>query len=28
VDFRYILWMMDEVDHADNLIAELELVRN
>ncbi|QYK00991.1 S46 family peptidase [Shewanella psychrotolerans] len=28
VDFRYILWMMDEVDHADNLIKELELVRN
>ncbi|QFU24460.1 S46 family peptidase [Shewanella eurypsychrophilus] len=28
VDFRYILWMMDEVDHADNLIAELDLVRN
>ena len=28
VDFRYILWMMDEVDNADNLIAELELVRN
>ncbi|QDF76566.1 MULTISPECIES: S46 family peptidase [Shewanella] len=28
VDFRYILWMMDEVDHADNLISELELVRN
>ncbi|RTR35066.1 S46 family peptidase [Shewanella atlantica] len=28
VDFRYILWMMDEVDHADNLLEELELVRN
>ncbi|MCG9697474.1 S46 family peptidase [Shewanella sp. Isolate11] len=28
VDFRYILWMMDEVDHADNLIQELDLVRN
>ncbi|MXR67750.1 S46 family peptidase [Shewanella sp. JBTF-M18] len=28
VDFRYILWMMDEVDHADNLISELDLVRN
>ncbi|QYJ86726.1 S46 family peptidase [Shewanella mesophila] len=28
VDFRYILWMMDEVDHADNLLKELELVRN
>ncbi|MBW8182659.1 S46 family peptidase [Shewanella nanhaiensis] len=28
VDIRYILWMMDEVDHADNLIEELELVRN
>jgi hypothetical protein len=28
VDFRYILWMMDEVDHADNLMKELELVRN
>ncbi|ABO25145.1 S46 family peptidase [Shewanella loihica] len=28
VDFRYILWMMDEVDHADNLMGELELVRN
>lgn len=28
VDIRYILWMMDEVDHADNLIQELDLVRN
>ncbi|MGL4447216.1 MAG: S46 family peptidase, partial [Shewanella sp.] len=28
VDIRYILWMMAEVDHADNLIQELELVRN
>ncbi|WP_412503159.1 S46 family peptidase [Shewanella chilikensis] len=28
VDIRYILWMMDEVDHADNLLKELELVRN
>ncbi|MGX9462090.1 S46 family peptidase [Shewanella sp. A14] len=28
VDIRYILWMMDQVDHADNLIKELELVRN
>ncbi|MCG9712490.1 S46 family peptidase [Shewanella insulae] len=28
VDFRYILWMMDEVDHADNLTSELDLVRN
>ncbi|MCE9677583.1 S46 family peptidase [Shewanella sp. AS1] len=28
VDIRYILWMMDEVDHADNLIKELELVTN
>ncbi|MFT5790007.1 MAG: hypothetical protein ACI8SJ_002131 [Shewanella sp.] len=28
VDIRYILWMMDEVDHADNLIEELDLVRN
>ncbi|ACA88464.1 S46 family peptidase [Shewanella woodyi] len=28
VDIRYILWMMDEVDHADNLLEELELVRN
>ncbi|MCW3171378.1 S46 family peptidase [Shewanella subflava] len=28
VDIRYILWMMDKVDHADNLIKELELVRN
>ncbi|MDO6619349.1 MULTISPECIES: S46 family peptidase [unclassified Shewanella] len=28
VDFRYILWMMDKVDHAQNLIDELELVRN
>ncbi|WOT04658.1 S46 family peptidase [Shewanella youngdeokensis] len=27
VDIRYILWMMDEVDHADNLIEELDLVR-
>jgi uncharacterized protein YjbI with pentapeptide repeats len=28
VDIRYILWMMDQVDHADNLIKELTLVRN
>lgn len=28
VDIRYILWMMDKVDHADNLIKELDLVRN
>ncbi len=28
VDIRYILWMMDEVDNADNLIAELDLVSN
>lgn len=28
VDFRYILWMMDEVDHADNLLDELTLVSN
>lgn len=28
VDIRYILWMMDKVDHADNLLKELELVRN
>ncbi|WP_254304161.1 S46 family peptidase [Shewanella sp. VB17] len=28
VDIRYILWMMDKVDHANNLIEELELVRN
>ncbi|EGM68743.1 S46 family peptidase [Shewanella sp. HN-41] len=28
VDIRYILWMMDQVDHADNLIQELDLVRN
>ena len=28
VDIRYILWMMDQVDHADNLIAELDLVTN
>ncbi|MDD8059945.1 S46 family peptidase [Shewanella metallivivens] len=25
VDIRYILWMMDKVDHADNLIKELKL---
>ncbi|UAL44314.1 S46 family peptidase [Shewanella inventionis] len=25
VDIRYILWMMDKVDHADNLIKELQL---
>ncbi|MGB0894905.1 MAG: S46 family peptidase [Parashewanella sp.] len=25
VDFRYILWMMDKVDHADNLLNELTL---
>ncbi|NMH65283.1 S46 family peptidase [Shewanella salipaludis] len=28
VDIRYILWMMEEVDHADNLLTELDLVRN
>ena len=28
VDIRYILWMMDKVDHANNLIAELTLVRH
>ncbi|MCL1093042.1 S46 family peptidase [Shewanella kaireitica] len=28
VDIRYILWMMDKVDHAQNLIEELDLVRN
>ncbi|MDO6613473.1 S46 family peptidase [Shewanella sp. 1_MG-2023] len=28
VDFRYILWMMDKVDNAQNLIDELELVRD
>ncbi|MCF1426513.1 MAG: S46 family peptidase [Shewanella sp.] len=28
VDIRYILWMMDKVDNAHNLIDELELVRN
>lgn len=28
VDIRYILWMMDKVDNADNLIKELDLVRN
>ncbi len=28
VDIRYILWMMDEVDNADNLIKELDLVSN
>ncbi|GGP78082.1 hypothetical protein GCM10009410_07790 [Shewanella ulleungensis] len=28
VDIRYILWMMDKVDHADNLIKELALTRN
>ncbi|MFQ6371597.1 S46 family peptidase [Shewanella sp. YIC-542] len=28
VDIRYILWMMDKVDHADNLLDELTLVRN
>jgi len=28
VDIRYILWMMDQVDHADNLIKELQLVRD
>ncbi len=28
VDFRYILWMMDKVDNAQNLMDELELVRD
>ncbi|TKB56835.1 S46 family peptidase [Ferrimonas aestuarii] len=27
VDFRYILWMMENVDNADNLLKELELVK-
>ncbi|WP_133405507.1 S46 family peptidase [Parashewanella tropica] len=25
VDIRYILWMMDKVDHADNLLKELDI---
>ncbi|MCL1078093.1 S46 family peptidase [Parashewanella spongiae] len=25
VDIRYILWMMDKVDHADNLLEELKI---
>lgn len=28
VDIRYILWMMDKVDNAQNLVEELELVRD
>ncbi|MBR9727651.1 S46 family peptidase [Shewanella intestini] len=28
VDIRYVLWMMDKVDHADNLIKELDLVND
>lgn len=28
VDIRYILWMMDEVDQAQNLIEELDLVQH
>ncbi|WP_394204370.1 S46 family peptidase [Shewanella waksmanii] len=28
VDIRYVLWMMEEVDGADNLIKELDLVGN
>ncbi|WP_394130322.1 S46 family peptidase [Shewanella maritima] len=28
VDVRYILWMMDKVDNAENLMQELELVTN
>ncbi|WP_095497152.1 S46 family peptidase [Paraferrimonas haliotis] len=27
VDIRYVLWMMDKVDNAQNLIDELELVK-
>ncbi|MBT1443878.1 S46 family peptidase [Shewanella sp. JM162201] len=28
VDIRYILWMMDKVDNAQNLLSEMDLVRN
>ncbi|QBF82430.1 S46 family peptidase [Shewanella maritima] len=28
VDVRYILWMMDKVDNADNLMEELDLVKD
>ena len=28
VDIRYILWMMDKVDNAQNLIEELDVVRD
>lgn len=28
VDIRYILWMMDKVDNAHNLLAELDVVRH
>ena len=27
VDIRYVLWMMQYVDNADNLLAEMEIVR-
>lgn len=28
VDIRYVLWLMDEVDHAENLLAEMTIVGN
>lgn len=28
VDIRYVLWMMQYVDHANNLLSEMQIVRN
>ena len=28
VDIRYVLWLMQYVDHADNLLSEMEIVHN
>jgi hypothetical protein len=25
VDVRYMLWVMDRIDHADNLLREMEI---
>ena len=27
VDIRYILWLMSEVDNAENLLAEMDVVK-
>jgi len=28
VDIRYVLWCMDKLGHADNLISELDIHKN